>query len=179
MSYLGEKRRSIKKPRKSCPDRVKRHPIPMSRGSRAATPKSKIVWVRNNNLSKKQLSEQETRTAAHFWVHFWVIVLKWVVILSCSISSPFLSYWLDLFDCCYFSLFDFDLINFLLIWLSTSDVKRSFSHGCPGGSLMIWHALGKGPANLHLSKLFIFPDFWSKKQILVTTMSTISMCQNP
>ena len=38
----------------------------MSRGSRAATPKSKIVWVRNNNLSKKQLSEQETRTAAHF-----------------------------------------------------------------------------------------------------------------
>ena len=38
----------------------------MSQGSRAATPKSKIVWVRNNNLSKKQLSEQETRTAAHF-----------------------------------------------------------------------------------------------------------------
>ena len=66
MSYLGEKRRSKKRPKKSCPDRLKQQSIPMSRGSRAATPKSKIVWVRNNNLSKKQLSEQETRTAAHF-----------------------------------------------------------------------------------------------------------------
>ena len=74
------------------------------------------IWARNSYLSKKQ--EQ------------------------LLISSPFLSYWLDLFDCCYSFLFDFDLIHFLLIWLSTSDVKRSFSHGCPGGSLMIWHALG-------------------------------------
>ena len=35
-------------------------------------------------LNKKQLSEQETRTAAHFWVNFWVIVLEWVISESMS-----------------------------------------------------------------------------------------------
>ena len=32
--------------------------------------------------NKKQLSEQETRTAAHFWVYFWSVVLKWVIFVQ-------------------------------------------------------------------------------------------------
>ena len=78
---LGWKKALQKIPKKSCPGRVKHQSIPMSRGSRAATPKSKIVWVRNNNLSKKQLSEQETRTAAHFWIHFRALFLEWAIFL--------------------------------------------------------------------------------------------------
>ena len=39
---------------KSCPGRLKRHPIPMSQGPWTASPKSKISRTRNNYLSKKQ-----------------------------------------------------------------------------------------------------------------------------
>ena len=35
-------------------------------------------------LNKKQLSEQETRAAAHFWIHFWALVLEWVISESIS-----------------------------------------------------------------------------------------------
>ena len=30
-------------------------------------------------LNKKQLSEQETRTAAHFWIHFRALFLEWAI----------------------------------------------------------------------------------------------------
>ena len=30
-------------------------------------------------LNKKQLSEQETRKGAHFWVHFWTLFLDLVI----------------------------------------------------------------------------------------------------
>ena len=33
-------------------------------------------------LEQEQLSEQETITAAHFWVHFWAVVLKWVIFVQ-------------------------------------------------------------------------------------------------
>ena len=33
---------------------------------------------RTRFLNKKQLSGQET-TTAHFWVHFWAVVLEWVI----------------------------------------------------------------------------------------------------
>ena len=45
-------------------------------------------------LNKKQLSEQETRTGAHFWVHFWAVVLEWVI--SESISGKFVIFWWNL-----------------------------------------------------------------------------------
>ena len=69
---LGRKKALQKNTLKSCPGRLKQHPIPMSRGSRAATPKSKIVWVRNNN-------QQETA--------IWARNRN-----SCSFLDPFLSY---------------------------------------------------------------------------------------
>ena len=35
-------------------------------------------------LNKKQLSEQETTTGAHFWVHFSALFLEWVIPESSS-----------------------------------------------------------------------------------------------
>ena len=48
------------------PPRVKKPTIDKPRGPWTATPISKTSRTRSNNLSKKQLSEQEARTAAHF-----------------------------------------------------------------------------------------------------------------
>ena len=45
-------------------------------------------------LDKKQLSEQETRTGAHFWVHFWAVVLE--LVISESISGKLLIFWWNL-----------------------------------------------------------------------------------
>ena len=81
-------------------------------------------------LNKKQLSEQETRTAAHFWIHFRALFLERTI------------FW---FHVC-------KIVHFLM----KSETKKT-SH-CrylqmlffmvPFQRSMIWHALGQGPANL-------------------------------
>ena len=156
MSYLGEKRRSQKIPQKSCPGRLKHQSIPMSRGSRAATPKSKIVWVRNNNLSKKQLSEQEARTAAHFesisklltW--FVRLLLFFPVRFRLKFQKPDLTRPGQRPG-------EFFPVRFRLNSFSGDlTCPGSASHFCVvcisanGREFLIWHALGKGPANCWL-----------------------------
>ena len=49
---------------------------------------------RTRFLNKKQLSGQETTTTAHFWVHFWAVVLEWVI--SESMSGKLLTFWWNL-----------------------------------------------------------------------------------
>ena len=73
--------------------RRKRNPMTVARGSLTAPLACAVFWTRNNCLSKK-LSEQETRTGAHFWVHFWAVVLEWVI--SESISGKLLIFWWNL-----------------------------------------------------------------------------------
>ena len=101
--------------------------------------------------NKKQLSEQEARTPAHFWLHFWDIVLKWVIFVQSlfdfrskltihfrlvatiqTISSNRYSIsdskWQFIFDLLLF------LVRFQVVeccWLDS--IQR----------LVIWHALGK------------------------------------
>ena len=129
---------------------------------------------RTRFLNKKQLSGQETTTTAHFWVHFWAVVLEWVI--SESMSGKLLICWWNLkqkrqviaevFAYCPFPKVD-DLTRsgprpgeFLSPFLENcsfvdeswnrkiqfiADLLLSFSFQRP----MIWHALGQGPANYY------------------------------
>ena len=77
-------------------------------------------------LNKKQLSEQETRTAAHFWIHFRALFLEWAI------------FWFHVWRNVHF--------------LMKSETKKTshckcFSLIVPFQRLVIWHALGQGPAN--------------------------------
>ena len=81
---------------------------------------------RTRFLSKKQLSGQQTTTTAHFWVNFWAVVLEWVI--SESMSGKLLTFWWNLKQ-------------------KKRSNCRSFCSLYLFQRVVIWHALGQGPAN--------------------------------
>ena len=98
----------------------KQVPMTMARGSLTAAPRVRAF------LNKKQLSEQETRTAAHFWIHFRALFLEWAI------------FW-------------FHVWRNVHVLMKSETKKTShckcFSLTVPFQRLVIWHALGQGPAN--------------------------------
>ena len=72
--------------------------------------------------NKKQQFEQEITTAAHFWVHFWILVLESVI--SESMSGKWFVFWWHLWE----RLVIAKLVACCLL--------------SEGFALMIWHALG-------------------------------------
>ena len=86
-------------------------------------------------LNKKQLSEQETSTAAHFWIHFRALFLEWAI------------FW-------------FHVWRNVHVLMKSETKKTShckcFSLTVPFQRLVIWHALGQGPANFLYFLYFVY-----------------------
>ena len=118
---LSKKRAPKNGSKKGCPPLRKQPPMTMARGSLTAPLACALFWTRNNYLSKKQ--EQ--------------------LLISESISEPFS--WNGLF-------FDFMSEEMFMFWWNLKQkrqvIANVFALTVPFQRLVIWHALGQGPANL-------------------------------